>query len=475
MLCPGFHYFAAPDTRAIEAPHAFGAASWRADGGFNPDYPVGQVVGAGTQWYDGEPPVAVPPDQNIFPPENFAIDQPYPPAVPVSTLNGFDRRCFVVFHPGVDIDVTALLRPNIIDCCWQRLCARLLELLTEPYPAAIADFTTACNLLWPGYTVTIFPPDSTTDRFAWIEGPRFQVIFRVGTQTWSEIFVQAFHLSQLPHNFGAFSTSAEWFALSTEQLVFLNGFGWNPDKPITFIGHSRGAVVLWILARRLLADVPTRDIEILTFGIPKPGDDRLVELDGIRAARHVIHRQDVVPLIPPGGGLVPSLAIIFFFLDWDWVVLWRPFSVYQITGTGFTQPLQPAGDVALTTIVTWVELLLTGQVPEPIEQHQLSSYVAALGDCCHRPTGPFSRPLWDLLFGDADIWPGGGVWGGSGRLGMSTPSGGLKIGGGNPWFMGSGGLAIGGAGGVSTGGSAAIITEDVWYILTEPGDLILLE
>jgi hypothetical protein len=399
-----------------------------------------------------------PPDNQIFPTSAFAADftfQDPPPAV----KNGFDARCYVIGHPGIDIDVDELLRPDVVNCCWQRAMCMMLYLLTEPRPNAIADFRAACALLWgDDAVITIIPPNDITDRWAWIETDTYQILFRVGTQEWAEIFEQSFHGLQPPSDYGTFSTSPVWFDESTEMSNALNAFGWDPNKRVTMIGHSKGGAVLYILARRMLINNPDRSIDVLTFGSPKVGDTRLVEQDGIRAARHVIHRQDVVPLIPPNSSLLPLLDEVFPLLNLAPVTRWQNFRIYQITGDGWGNGIEQAGELAWQTYSAWISLLLAARVPEPIEQHFLSSYVAALAECCDGPVFPFSTQYWQLLFGDVIHAPGGNMIGGGAKL---------------DWTQGTDtGLAIGGAGTVYAN---FILQEDAYPIVDENGDPILLE
>lgn len=475
LLTPGYHYFSPEGTHTINAPHSFGSAVWLKDGMTYPEYPTGQLMRAGTQWYNGQAPAPLPPDQQIFDDGAFSEDLTFPPAERVPFANGFDERCFVVHHPGVDIDVDPFLKPDITDCCWQRVLARLLELLVGENPGDLATFHAAVALMWPGFTVQIFFAASPVDRFAWINGPDWQLVLRLGTQSWAEIFSQVFSTIQPPRNFGAFSTSAEWFALSTEQATALEVFGWDPDKPVIFAGHSRGGVVQWILARRMMEANPARSIECLTFGVPKPGDVRLVELGGITRARHVIHRQDVIPLLPPGRIAFPFLQATLDWLDVNPWVAWAPFPVYQITGDGWGNGMEPGRDVPVDTIITWLRRLRLGLEVDPIAQHFLASYTAALADCCDAVQFPFTDQFWQTLFGAADNAFGGMMIDGVGELAGRRGSSGLAIGGGSSPRIGTGGLEIGGAGIATYTPGHFIILENGYLILLESGGRIELE
>lgn len=475
IITPGYLYFCAADTHSIEGPHSFGSAVWLKDGMIYPEFPTGQLVRAGTQWYNGDPPDPVPPDQQIFDTAAFNANNTWPVVPPIKVVNGFDERCFVISHPGVELDIDTFLRPDVTDCCWQRFLARLLDLLTDSIPGDLAKFELAVSQMWPDYILNIFDDGSAVDRFAWLVGARFQIVFRLGTQSWQELITQSFHLNIPSSNMGAFSTSRDWFDLASDQLDQLNDAGWNPNKPITFVGHSKGGAVQWILARRMLEDNPDRDIECLTFGIPKVGDARMVELGGINRARHVIHVLDPIPLLPPNPLLWPLLEVAFAWLDVHLFGTWQNFPVYQITGVGFGNEMRPAGNLALETVIAWITRLRLGLAIDPVAQHELTSYVAALADCCAAVQFPFNDTVWETLFGEADNGLGGGMWGGAGELPAARGAGGLAIGDIFPGPFGMGGMKIGGGGVIVITHPSAILLESGFYILKEDGFVILLE
>jgi hypothetical protein len=445
-LTYGWLYFAPEGTATIAGPHSFGSGFWNKEQGVYPSFPTGHDPYQGTQWYDGKPPDDLPPDQQIFPTSDFALDLDLP-VTPPATRNGFDARCYVVFAPGVDFPVELFYRPDVVDCCWQRVLATLLWWMSNPFPDALDKFRAAVMELWgPDFALVILPLDSEVDRFAWINGPHFQIILRVGTQSWAEIFEQAWHGLQAAHNFGAFSTSPVWHDEALSLVGTLNALGFDPEKPVTFCGHSKGGAVLWILARMMIGANANRDIDVLTFGIPKVGDFRMRNQNFLRETRHVIHRQDVIPLIPPNPISFPLLIPVTSLQQRNNFETWQNFSVYQIVGDGWGNGMEPATELAWQTYTAWIGDILTGQVPGAIAQHFLHSYVAALPECCQDPHFPFTPTLWEMLFGEPDNRDGGmmiGNLGGSLNLPLAT---GIEIGGAGAWNVAEGGLMIGGAG-----------------------------
>jgi hypothetical protein len=434
VLTPGYFYFTAADVPTIAGPHPFGSAGWNKDGMIYPPQEVGQQAWAGQLWYDGKPPDPVPPDQQIFPTQDFASD--FDPLIkPPATVNGFDARCYVIVHPGVDFDVDSLFRPDVTDCCWQRVLCALLALLDTDQAADLVKFRAACLALWGAdFTVVISSETEPKERFALIAGPKFQVVLRVGTQDWAELFEQCFHSILSPRNYGTFGTSPVWFDESTTMLSSLDVVGWDPNLPTTFVGYSKGGCVCWIAARRMMEARATRSIDVLTIACPKAGDARLVENDGLRETRHIAHRQDIIPLVPPPRIMQPLLDSVTSIVNLERLAVWQNFSVYQITGDGWGNGVEPADVLSWQTYAEYLALVLTARAPRPIQQHQLSSYIAGLADCCSAPKFPFSSDLWELLFGVPDNAFGGLMIGDNAELTAIETTGGLIFGGGSMPF-----------------------------------------
>src|SRR5712664_638455 len=474
LLTEGFLYYAKHDTPSIQSPHSFGSASWNKDGMVYPVYPTGQLHQAGTSWWDGRAPEPLPPDQQIFSDQAFGEDLTYPQGTPVETRYGFDKRCFLIEAGGVVVDLDPIFLPDIVDCCWQRVLAAMLRALASEDPGAVAQFTLAARLLWgPNAVIDVQPLDTNVNRFALVQLPNFQVLFRVGTQVWQELVQQIWHGFGPPTQFGDLRTERVWSDEATAMASALNALGWNPDLPATFVGHSKGAATLWILARRMTDERPIRRVEILTFGCPKVGDPATARQANIRNSRHVKHSQDPVPLIPANLDVMLILFPLLPLADLIGLAQWTAFPVYQQTGAPGNNVLVNGEDLPWQFYAAQINTLLQGQTPPLIEQHFLTSYVAALASCCSAPIFPFTHPLWTLLFGLPDNGFGGPVVGGRGELAILQGRGGFRINGRGDVFGMPGGLMVDGAGiivftpgvvgsgGVQVGGAGYFFLEGV--------------
>ena len=155
----------------------------------------------------------------------------------------------------------------------------------------------------------------------------------------------------------------------------------------------------------------------------------------------------------------PIVSEALGFVGLEPLALWRNFSVYQITGDGWGNGMEPAGDLPWQTIGDLDSEHPRRNGPEAISQHYLSSYVAGLADCCDEVALPFTRPVWNILFGTED-----NAWGG---MMLGNPFA-------QPWTTGSSGLVLGGDGAIIPVGDG-ILLESGDFVLTESAYHVLLE
>ena len=83
-----------------------------------PAVEAGQAMDLGTQWYDGKQPDPLPFENQLFP--TAAFDAPFDPTAPTPVfVNGFDARCYLPLPTNPPPPADFLLRPDIVNCCWQ--------------------------------------------------------------------------------------------------------------------------------------------------------------------------------------------------------------------------------------------------------------------------------------------------------------------------------------------------------------------
>jgi len=382
----------------------------------------------GTRWYDGTPPTDLPPPNQVGRSEVFGQDVTFPALPPVELREGFDARCWIPngdFNPP---NLAFFLRPNVIDCCWQRVCVRILNLMSAVDTTEVAAVT---QLIWAApFRVTIFPLTNIRERWLWIEGPDFQIVFMLGTQFFGQFWDQTLHSFAGPVSFGPWASSRDWFDNATLVNTTLLAAGFDPDKPITFVGHSRGGATLFVLGRRYLDANPRRDIEILTFGCPKVGNANLIDRTPFRRQRHVANIADIVPNLPPPPSIWVFLLGLLSPVQISGFTNWIGFRVHQVLRPGRQPVLEPLPPLSVADYLSIITDAIARRMPERIEAHFTETYVAALAVCCPRPRFPFNIPMWQALFGFPDNAFGGLMVGASDVKGY-VAGGGLELGGGD--------------------------------------------
>lgn len=420
-------YFANPGTPALEAFHDFGSGHWR-KGDHGPGTGTGQITTLPIEWDSGQPPNDIPlftvvtQDQN----SRFSDTLSYPSDAGVTLRSGFDTLCFN--HPGVELDLSAGLRPDITDCCWQRVLARMMELLDEHLPASTQKVRDAARLIWGvDALIDVLPGPDRLGVILVVRTEGFYVTLLTGVQDTAQFLVECFHGLQPTQNQGQFGTSNHWFDLSTKLGELLFDFlGMDPDHPITFVGHSRGGVVSYLLAARMVKTNGARDIEVLTYGCPKPGDVPCVQAIAMGRQRHLANAQDPIPFVPPQGLDVQAFIALLGAARVANLSTWNCYREYQFLEEGQQPMVGPRRDLPFELVRTWLVQILRGQLPEPVEAHLIRSYQLRLQICCNGPEFPFTQQIWDLLFGDAQA-RGGLMLGRDGDLVVADHDGGLLL------------------------------------------------
>lgn len=119
---------------------------------------------------------------------------------------------------------------------------------------------------------------------------------------------------------------------------------------IFIAGHSIGGSIGAALAALFRDNTPNQSISVVTFGSPKPGDNRCQDsLNGIDVGRWM-NQEDPVPFIPP----LPNQAIPFYFVTPppfnSWFVQYQqvgPGQVMDING-GLVDGMYPMGNPGFT-------------------------------------------------------------------------------------------------------------------------------
>jgi len=389
----GSFYFVERSQRVLSVPHPFFSACWT-EGDEIREERFGPIPGAPRTWKRGAIGFAPPPGLVVGDPFALRNGGRIPTDVNAGqTRGGIPLTCWTnfrwPFEPWHKVS-------SIEDCCLQRAYARIVQLTYAEDFDTLQDFFQT----WLGPAATILPVPQVGLMPAGIvvSTDAYSLCCVSGTVNFQQLAIQAAAGITRPMSVGAFSTdllweeAANWFS---EKIIQA---GTDGVKPMLLIGHSYGAAAMAVLAGKMRHAQPGRQIALLTYGMPKPGDERLQKILRSVSFRHLCNRGDLVCLVPPSANQVGTATTAFYLvalLSWD---LWKGASQYKflwsngrVTYGTLDQEVEPTWD----DLVRELENAIS--VP-PIVPHFIEEYLRRLAMNCACPNTFISREAWNVLF-----------------------------------------------------------------------------
>jgi len=291
----GRYYFAPPDTPHFPARHNLWDRDWL-DKNWRNEVVIGPDLAAPQPWYNGAAPTVLPRVTTAGTQDCVTNGERYALRLVRGSpdlINGFPRPCFT----QADIRDIWMQVAAIDRCSVQKLWIRIINWMYADDSVSIA--TTLHQWLGAGRDVRWIPATVDFPALTIVVDPEFTIVCMDGTRRFQQLALQAWDLLQGPQNFGIFATTPFWYDASTYVINQLEAIPININAPIVCIGHSYGAVVAALLAARLRAGNAVREVLLLTYGMPKPGDANLIAwLDRCRQV-HLVNDIDIVTTLPP--------------------------------------------------------------------------------------------------------------------------------------------------------------------------------
>jgi len=354
--------------------HNLGSANWMADEGVRPAGALGEVAYDG--WDNGMSAVALPPAGRIGDEGCIADGERWPlPVIDRTFPGGWDSRCWLLplpmppAVPAIDaVDIEP--RPNALTY------AQILDALYTD-PAAATAMLQA--FLGPSAVITAVPNDASLIPGSLVAvTPDYTVVIVSGTSTPEQLAVQAMYAGGGPVNYGAWGTNPQWLAAAYAMNDRIAAAGADPNKPIIFAGHSYGGAAAAVLSVIYTTANPSRDIRLITFGMPKPGDERLTGILAGISAIHYVNNGDPVPYLPPTGyDLWPLIPLVPspFWSAWD---QWRtPASQRFLDDQGAVS--QQRLYTVLFAVMAGIAAVAVAGTPMPaFDWHDIKKYILRL-------------------------------------------------------------------------------------------------
>lgn len=304
---------------------------------------------------------------------------------------GWPLDCFALNPPASSPPPPPL---DLLDCHVQAAMANIQELLYQGdgFAAAVALLA-----LVPGATITRVPNSAsvTPGSLIAVRGDQTTIVVS-GTTNFQQWALQAMFGAAGAFDYGMYSALALWHDASTVVLDRILVAGASTTGPIRLVGHSYGGAVASIMAARYRLGIAARDMQLLTFGCPHPGDSRLASILDDVTSVHLSNHDDPVTYIPPSG---PALALIAWMIPTvvqnRWGVYHPPPGRVRLSETGVRSAVSEPESV-YPFLFRLVTAYLASQQPEAIYAHNMWEYsrrIVCPGQVAPSPP-PGSPALW---------------------------------------------------------------------------------
>jgi len=203
-------------------------------------------------------------------------------------------------------------------------------------------------------------------------------LFFSGSSTYQQLALQAAASFAGPTPCGGVKTSTFWCQSFTD--LWVRTLAWDlPDRPnVICAGHSYGGVMAALFAAAIHAQTPAKDVSLITYGCPCPGDQQFSETLADINAVHIVNRGDPVASIPPAGSqfnLVGFLLNPLQSLAWR---AWYPLKNRTAVDADGSYRFVSSIDADLAVLQVLTEELAAAEVPAPFAAHDQWEYTARL-------------------------------------------------------------------------------------------------
>jgi len=393
----GRFYFCPTNTPHYPGWHYVGSKIWL-DKNHSFEQGQGEILTATQVYDDGRVPHPIPLALRVGNAECIESGERQGDALtPENTYNGFPVQCFLAIDPDIRPFIES---ENVITCVIQRLFARVIEFQYADATQRIDDLIHA--FFGVNVVITHHAENGVFPSCVTIKSPGWSIVSLDGTRNFTQLAFQAMDSLAGPTDQGNYGTMETWLNASMMISRYMRDDELPTDTPIMLAGHSYGGAVACVLAVRLRNEQPTRRINLLTFGCPKPGDQRMINILATCNQFHLANFDDIVTVVPPDLRELEPFEFILGRNTINALARWRPPSrVFRQNEQGVIVDLATP-DIGSLVLGNIINRIFDGNFSPPITGHTIEEYFRRITLRCPGGNWPINEQVKVLI--DADDW-----------------------------------------------------------------------
>ena len=393
----GRYYRARPGTPHVQGKHNLGSRNWH-DKNWKHIVTLGEDLEAVSSWDAGLPPALLPFNRQVGESTCLEIGDKLAEALRTNQIdNGFNEHCFLVCG---ERDEMLQVATGFNTCSIQKFYALLIAAMYEDDGATVG--TMLYQLLGPEAVVKFHEAVGLMPAVTTVCTDKITIIVMDGTRTFQQIALQGLTSLTRPTNQGPFGTVPIWWAASQWAHNIAMADGQIAGTPVFLVGHSYGGAAALVLAARYRVASADRLIRFLTYGCPKPGDQRLRTLLETCEGINLCNDNDLITVFPPDAEtLTPVIAALGAPQLGVWVNYKRPPNQVKQFDNGQLDP----NDLDVTDFSTMLNIATRVLLDEDIafiSGHVIAEYLRRITLRCPGISWPNLEPCIPVVAPDEE-------------------------------------------------------------------------